>query len=379
MDWFAGSLALKEAVNNMSRFVGALGICFASGSNSNINRKLRGNHFGSRSNFSNHSTQVKHISSVRHAVPGFCWKSEHRTGPVNPVVFAKISSVALKQMCREAERLQSHPLISIAAALVQPFCNVISNVLALPLESSSVEAERCMDQRSQGCGPCSELYLQSSALANTMELRTGVEFPSILDDIMSGERNSRFIPEVLVGTGSRSVTIFRIKTLSVYAFGFYVDPYDVCEKLGSKYAYILDNELNKRQDFYQDLLREDINMTIRLVVNCNGIKINTVKDAFENSLRGRVEKTNPDADLSCIETFGSMFSQDMPINMGTTINFRRTADGDLITEVDGNHIGAVQSKDLCRAFFDMYIGDLPVCEQTKEEIGKNVLNIIKMC
>lgn len=31
------------------------------------------------------------------------------------------------------------------------------------------------------------------------------------------------------------------------------------------------------------------------------------------------------------------------------------------------------------AFFDMYIGDVPVCEQTKEEIGRNVASIIGRC
>lgn len=31
------------------------------------------------------------------------------------------------------------------------------------------------------------------------------------------------------------------------------------------------------------------------------------------------------------------------------------------------------------AFFDMYIGDSPICEQTKEQIGKNVASIIQMC
>lgn len=34
---------------------------------------------------------------------------------------------------------------------------------------------------------------------------------------------------------------------------------------------------------------------------------------------------------------------------------------------------------LAGAFFDMYIGDLPVCEQTKKEIGMNVANMIKRC
>ncbi|CAK9153054.1 unnamed protein product [Ilex paraguariensis] len=175
------------------------------------------------------------------------------------------------------------------------------------------------------------------------------------------------------------MTIIRIKSLKVYAFGFYIHPYDVCEKLGLKYASIPVGELNKHNKFYEDLLREDINMTVRLVINCNGIKISTVKDAFEKSLRARLIKTNPETDYCCLTTFGSIFSQDIPLRSGTTIDFRRTGDGHLITEIGGNQIGAVHSKDLCRAFFDMYIGEVPVCEQTKAEIGKNVGRIIRRC
>ncbi|KAI8550898.1 hypothetical protein RHMOL_Rhmol06G0143200 [Rhododendron molle] len=60
---------------------------------------------------------------------------------------------------------------------------------------------------------------------------------------------------VLVGTGSRTMKIIKIKSLKVYAFGFYVHPYDVCAKLGPKYASILAGEVNKCHDFYKDLLR----------------------------------------------------------------------------------------------------------------------------
>lgn len=93
-----------------------------------------------------------------------------------------------------------------------------------------------------------------------------------------------------MGTGSRTMTIIRIKSLKLYAFGFckllvvllfffiffqsglfftsiilcgflfvifYIDihPYSVCEKLGPKYASVSVDELNKSHDFYQDLLR----------------------------------------------------------------------------------------------------------------------------
>ncbi|KAH6761384.1 hypothetical protein C2S51_018333 [Perilla frutescens var. frutescens] len=379
-----GSMAIQEAFHCMSKFAGALVIWCAGGSNVNVKRKLPGDHLGSLSSCSGTSTRVRQISSVRRDLSGVFWKLKYSRISAIPVVFNKISSFAMKQLCKEAQWLQSFPMLSLGAALVPPLTNLSTNVLAIPLDTSSMEAQRCADQKhcdieSRGCGPCSDLYLQSLAWAKTTEPRTGVEFPTMLDNTISGEINSCFTPEILVGTGSRTMTIIRIKSLKVYAFGFYVHPFDVCEKLGPKYACIPEHELNKHQDFYRDLLRSDINMTVRLVVSCNGIKINTVKDVFEKSLRARLTKMNPEADFSCLQAFGSIFKQDIPLRVGTTINFRRTADGHLVTEVEGNNIGAVQSKDLCRAFFDMYIGELPICEQTKEEIGKNVANIIRMC
>ncbi|GMP84000.1 hypothetical protein CsSME_00037706 [Camellia sinensis var. sinensis] len=101
--------------------------------------------------------------------------------------------------------------------------------------------------------------------------------------------------------------------------------------------------------------------------------------AFEKSLRARLVKANPDTDYHCLRTFGSFFAQDIPLHVGTVVDFRRTADGQLITEIGGNQIGTVYSKDLGRAFFDMYIGDVPVSEQTKEEIGRNVASIMRRC
>lgn len=119
-----GSLVLQEAFNCMSKFAGALVVWFASGSNSRINQRLPGDHVGSHSNYPVKSAKVKHISSVRRDLAGFFCKSKYRRKSAFPMVFGKISSFALKQICKESERLQSFPLLSLAAALVPPFTNV---------------------------------------------------------------------------------------------------------------------------------------------------------------------------------------------------------------------------------------------------------------
>lgn len=115
-----GSGVLQEAFNRMSKFSGALVLWFATESNT-INSKLQGDHIGSNSSYSKASTHVKHISSVRRELTGFWWKMRSRR---KPSIIGKISSFTLKQLYRETGRIQSFPLVSLAAILVPPFTNV---------------------------------------------------------------------------------------------------------------------------------------------------------------------------------------------------------------------------------------------------------------
>lgn len=377
--YVSGSMALQDAFNFMSKFTGALLLWFASGSSSNMHHKLPGDHVGPNTGRSRSYMQVNRFTG--HNLNGFSRSFRLKGESSIPLFLGKISSFSVRQLYKHAEQLQNFPMISLAAALIPPFNNESQNVACVPHENDDILMQRCVEQ-----GPCNiehrgcDLFLSTlNYTTHAVEPVTGIEFPAILENVSDGETNSNWLSEVLVGTGSRTMKIIKIKSLKLYAFGFYIHPFDVCEKLGRKYCSVPASELYKHRTFYQDLLREDISMTIRLVVSANGIKINTVRSAFEKSLRARLMKTNPDSDFDCVRKFGSLFAEDIPIRAGTTIFFKRTADGYLITEIEGDEIGAVQSKDLCRAFFDMYIGDVPVCEQTKEEIGRNVASMIRRC
>ncbi|KAL6215231.1 hypothetical protein ACLB2K_014662 [Fragaria x ananassa] len=372
-----GSLALEGAFNHISKFAGALLVMFSSGNSTNATQAIAGNLDGCEPGCSSSSAQVKHVTSSRQKFKGFHFSFGPKGESNNPIDFGKISASVMQFLQREAETRYSYSVLSLATALVPPFGNLSSNMLAVSTSNTDVMDQRPCEVGRQGCAglPFPNLDWRIHAV----EPRTGIEFPMVLDNILTAGNNSSLNSEILVGTGSRTMTIIRIKSLKLYAFGFYIHPHSVCKKLGPKYASVSLDELNKRHDFYQDLLREDIDMTVRLVVSCNGVKVNTVRDAFEKSLRARLAKTNPETDFRCITTFGSKFTQDIPLPAGTTIDFQRTADGKLITKIGDNQIGTVQSKELCRAFFDMYLGDVPVSEQTKEEIGRNVASIIRRC
>ncbi|CAI9096707.1 OLC1v1032909C1 [Oldenlandia corymbosa var. corymbosa] len=283
--YVSGSTALDEAVSCVSKVAGGLLIWFARGSNLNntIHRTRRLTSRNPRS-----ITQLKPVfsgGSKSIGVFGNC-----RSDGMFGVPFAWFS---MKQLCKEAHQIFSFSPLLLAAALIPPLNNVCPVVMAVPVETAELETQSCLCQRP------SEIEHQRSSCINlrslswaghAVEPRTGVVFPTVLENIAGENDNSNFSSEILVGTGSRIMKIIRIKSLKVYAFGFYIHPEDVCEKLGPKYASLPFSELNKSGNFYEDLLREDINMTVRLVVSCNGIKFNTVKEAFEKSLRARLQK-----------------------------------------------------------------------------------------
>ncbi|TYI71875.1 hypothetical protein E1A91_D07G020200v1 [Gossypium mustelinum] len=358
--YLPGSLAFRQGFSCVSKFAGSLLFWFSSMSTSNLSRDiLANNQHGLKSGSCKSSAQVKHIASYKNNLMGFHFACESKGRSATTHVSLHFFG--------EAEVLRSFPLLSLSVALIPPFDNLCSKVLPVPRENTDVQMQEHKDRRAcevghQGYG--SPSFLDLNWTQHAVEPRTGIEFPTTLDNVFDRQINSSLASEVLVGTGSIAITIIKIKSLEVYAFGFYIHPFSVCQKLGPKYASIPVNEPNKHNDFYQDLLREDIGMTVRLVVNCNGMKASA---------------TNPDTDYHCLSTFGSLFTQDIALPAGTVIDFRRTADGQLVTKIGGNHIGVVQSKDLCRAFFGMYIGDVPVSEQAKENIGQNVANIIRRC
>ncbi|MQL73678.1 hypothetical protein Taro_006010 [Colocasia esculenta] len=201
-----------------------------------------------------------------------------------------------------------------------------------------------------------------------------------------------------------------------------VHPDSVCKKLGPKYSTIPAGDLKNSPDFYNDLLSEEElgvylvealycllsnrcvclasdgqmalwhsivrdvkrnascpSSCLPVMQDCSGLKWEaagvptaqsftkgevSLGSAFEKSLRARLQKMNPNTDYHCLSVFGSYFNRDIPLPVGTTINFRRTLDGQFITE---------------RAFFDMYIGDVPVSMQAKEEVAENVADLIRRC
>lgn len=74
-----------------------------------------------------------------------------------------------------------------------------SDIIAVPLENSELQVHGCMDQN-----PCEVAYRTHAGLTfpdvnwtrHAIEPKTGIEFPVILDNILSAENNSSLSSEV---------------------------------------------------------------------------------------------------------------------------------------------------------------------------------------
>jgi len=148
-------------------------------------------------------------------------------------------------------------------------------------------------------------------------------------------------------------------------------------QLGEKYKGFTAEELKNRPDILEDLLRpHEVEMTLRLVVHYKGLKMEMVRNAFQDSLRSRLNKIEGGANEEGLQTFCSYLSDDIRLYQGSTIDIRWQPGGRLRTEIEGRRVGVIHSRPLCQAFFDLYIGDPPVSAVAKQEIGANLARIL---
>lgn len=73
-----------------------------------------------------------------------------------------------------------------------------SKVLAVPLDNTELQMQELVDRRpcevGQGCGSLS--FLDLNRRRHAIEPRTGIEFPTILDNILDTQNNSSLASEV---------------------------------------------------------------------------------------------------------------------------------------------------------------------------------------
>lgn len=200
------------------------------------------------------------------------------------------------------------------------------------------------------------------------EPESGTPFPIVLVP-PGGTRTHR-----LVGTGIRQRTIFRV---NVYAFGLYVDPAGAHNALAA-YAGRPASELRRDKRFHERLLDLDFGTTLRLVMT-RTVAGGDVADAFDDALRPRMAPRNQErgeADTAAaLARLRSHLDTD-EVARGTEILLSCGPAGRLTTSVGQVQRPPIASRALCRALFDIYLGEDPIERDARRNIIGGLVRLL---
>ncbi|MCL7031073.1 hypothetical protein MKW94_006479 [Papaver nudicaule] len=210
------------------------------------------------------------------------------------------------------------------------------------------------------------LSLTGNSGETVTDPKTGFPFPAILND------NRR-----LLGIGLRRKVLFGLKNIDVYAFGVYADNNEIKNLLSEKYSEFSASELKESSKLNEDVMENDICMTVRLQIAYGRLSIRSVRNAFEDSVGSRLKKFGGGDNAELLQSFTSQFKDEYKLPRGAVIDLSREPGHVLRTTIDGKEVGSIQSKLLCRSILDLYIGEDPFDTQAKEDIKQNLAALLK--
>lgn len=298
------------------------------------------------------------------------------------LAYTHIFSLIFGHFFMEANQCCFPAVLALSGVIMPPLEKLPSKLLPSQVDVIEDEAsDKEVQEVVVGDVATPQVHTNSSKLKDNLdkvvvEPKTGFQFPTILCSDVFQSQTLGTSMQVLAGVGLRSLTIVKLKSIKIYAFGFYIKPDVLKEQFSEKYGAVTPEELKHNPCFFEDLLRHDLGMTVRLMVHHKGLKMGMVRSAFETSLKNRLKKLKGVEADEGLDIFNSYFSQNLSLPRGTVIDFQWLPGGELRTEIDGKLIGTIHSRDFCRAFFDIYIGDPPVSLKTKEDIGEKLGQIL---
>ncbi|KAG2405811.1 Fatty-acid-binding protein [Vigna angularis] len=202
---------------------------------------------------------------------------------------------------------------------------------------------------------------------SVLESKTGISFPSVLAS-----------SQKLCGIGLRKKSVLGLKNIDVYAFGVYADDDDIKTHLSDKYGKFSASELQGNKEFIDDLMDNDIPMTVRLQIVYGRLSIRSVRSAFEESVGSRLQKFGGSDNKELLQRFTSQFRDEIKLPRGSVIHLSREKGHVLNTSIDGQEVGSIKSKLLCKSILDLYCGEEAFDKQAKEEIEHNICFVVKM-
>ena len=214
------------------------------------------------------------------------------------------------------------------------------------------------------------LATAQSGSAGLIEPHSGTPFPASL--VPPGATHA----QQLAGTALRDVQVLFF-SVPVYAFGLYVDA-DGARAALSRFANRSPADLAGDERFYRRLLELEFAMTLRLVmVRDVATPGEEMAAAFDRSLRPRIAPYGADEPgaYRALDRFRGYFDMH-EIATGTEFIFACTAAGGMTTSIDGDERPPIESRALCRALFDVYLGAEPISEEGKKSVIARLPDLI---
>ena len=181
----------------------------------------------------------------------------------------------------------------------------------------------------------------------------------------------------LMGLGIREKFVVKV---NVYSYALYVERDFVQNELAEFKGEKL-HKIEKSEKLFNQLLSQNATKELRLRF-CRDVDADDVSEAFEESLEPRIlgdkkfEKGTREDKLSDLETFKSFFSLD-ELKDGKELRFTWHPDGTLSTIVDGERKPDIESRSLCWALFDVYLGSDPISKSGKKKLVHRLPDLLK--
>lgn len=214
------------------------------------------------------------------------------------------------------------------------------------------------------------LGLMLQAPPQVKEPESGHQY-DVTQVVLGGEKSL-----ALTGVGVREKTIFAV---NVYSFGLYIDPTRARELL-AQWKGKKAKELHKDAKLYTALLDDSLLKELRMKF-CRDVAADDVRSAFEDSLQPRIlvylkdEPGTKEQKLAVLAEFRKLFTLDKVKN-GNVLRFAWHPGGKLHTSINGEVQPVIESKALCWALFDVYLGTRPISDTGKRGLVRRIPELL---
>ncbi|ERN19183.1 fatty-acid-binding protein 1 [Amborella trichopoda] len=194
------------------------------------------------------------------------------------------------------------------------------------------------------------------------EPKTGVNFPRALHDGLE-----------MMGVGLRKKNLLGLVPLKIYAFGIYADKERLREIVKAKFESA---PSEPKSELYNVAIDADMATVARLVVVYGGLNMGTVRKIFNDNLGASIKKLSQgENNDELLQRVLGEVREDLKLPPGSVIEIAKLPGFVLQTKVMDEVVSRVESEVLCRAYFNMYLGDDPLDPEAKDRFGRSLLSL----